>query len=151
MLLHKFIKLLLSFKNIYNKKGGNFMKTLQKVLLMLVFVASVMVVLPNNMSMAASPAETAIGEIESATAGTSNEGTTALAKVVKNILSFLQIASGLVAVIMIAVTGFRYIIETPDMKQELKKSMIPIVVGILLVFFATTIAKFFIGIFSNAS
>ena len=50
---------------------------------------------------------------------------------------------------MIAVTGFRYIIETPEIKGELKKNMFPIIVGIILVFFATSIAKFFIGIFNE--
>ncbi len=69
--------------------------------------------------------------------------------VVNKILGFLQIASALVAVVMIAVTGFRYIMETPDMKNELKKSMVPIIVGLLLVFFATTIAKFFVNIFQT--
>ncbi len=69
--------------------------------------------------------------------------------VVENILGFLQLLSGLLAVILIAVTGFRYIVDTPDVKSELKKSMVPIIVGLLLVFFATTIAKFFVGIFEN--
>lgn len=69
--------------------------------------------------------------------------------IVENILGFLQLLSGLLAVILIAVTGFRYIVDTPDVKSELKKSMIPIIVGLLLVFFATTIAKFFIGMFES--
>ncbi len=69
--------------------------------------------------------------------------------VVGTVLGFLQVISGLLSVVIIAVTGFRYITETPDMRNELKKSMVPIVVGLLLVFFATTIAKFFIGVFEN--
>lgn len=69
--------------------------------------------------------------------------------VVNKVLGFLQIASALGAVIMIAITGFRYIMETPDMKNELKKSMIPIIVGLLLVFFSVTIAKFFVNVFQK--
>ena len=65
------------------------------------------------------------------------------------IVSFLQVASGIAAVIMIAVTGFRYIIETPEVKGELKKNMFPIIVGIVLVFFALSIAQFFLGMFNG--
>ena len=63
------------------------------------------------------------------------------------ILTFLQILSGITAVVMIAITGFRYIVETPEVKGELKKNMLPIVIGIILVFFAASIAKFFLGMF----
>ena len=88
-----------------------------------------------------------IGQLNADTSDSSG-ATSGLKSVVERLLGFLQIASALIAVVMIAVTGFRYIIETPEMKNELKKSMIPIIVGILLVFFATSIAKFFIGMFS---
>ena len=50
---------------------------------------------------------------------------------------------------MIAISGFRYIIETPEVKGELKKNMLPIIIGIILVFFASTIAKFLISIFAT--
>ncbi len=80
-------------------------------------------------------------EVTNGSAGDSFKG------VVETILGFLQVISGLLSVVIIAVTGFKYITETPDMRNELKKSMVPIVVGLLLVFFATTIAKFFIGVF----
>ena len=67
--------------------------------------------------------------------------------VANKVLTFLQIASGVFAIIMIAVTGFRYIIEpAADVKKELKNGMLPIIVGILLVFFAASIAKFIVNI-----
>ena len=65
------------------------------------------------------------------------------------ILTFLQIVSGIAAVIMIAISGFRYIVETPEVKGEIKKTMLPIVIGIILVFAAVSIAKFFLGMFKN--
>ena len=79
------------------------------------------------------------GEIDTNTADN-------ITSVANKVVTFLQIASGVFAIIMIAVTGFRYIVETPEMKSELKKSMLPIIVGILLVFFAASIAKFIVNI-----
>ena len=121
------------------------MKTIQKILLVLLIAMTVFVIMPQNVF--ASKVEDAIGKVDASNVKV--EGEDDFAGVVSNILAFLQVASGLVAVIMIAYTGFRYIVETPEMKEKLKKDMIPIVVGILLVFFAVSIANFFVGIFSN--
>ena len=124
------------------------MKTLQKFLVILLIAICVFAVMPKNIALAADSASSAIDEIDTKTTGTI-EGTDKLTEVAGRILTFLQIASGIAAVIMIAVTGFRYIVETPEVKGELKKNMFPIIVGIILVFFATSIAKFFIGIFNK--
>ena len=122
------------------------MKTLQKILLILVIASCTMIVVPQNVSNALDVAEKA-GNV---TAADDDSGVSdSLTKVVSKILGFIQIASGLLSIVMIAWTGFRYIIETPEMKSELKKNLIPIVVGFLLVFMASTIAKFVIGMFEN--
>ena len=47
---------------------------------------------------------------------------------------------------MIAVTGFNYIISTPEVKKEMLSKMLPIVVGLILVFGAVSIAKFLLEI-----
>ena len=125
------------------------MKTLQKILVILLIAICVFAVMPKNIALAADSASSAIDDIEGKTGNQGIEGTDKLTEVAGRILTFLQIASGVAAVIMIAVTGFRYIVETPEVKGELKKNMFPIIVGIILVFFATSIAKFFIGIFNK--
>ena len=125
------------------------MKVIPKLLIVLLIIGFLNVVIPvNNEKVYASAALTEV-ETQKPTDMSGGE----LSKVVATLLGFLQIASALIAVVMIAVTGFRYIIETPEMKNELKKSMVPIIAGILLVFFAVSIAKFFVGMFegSNAS
>ena len=134
------------------------MKTLQKILLVLIMTLSISLVLPQSIVRAAdeknnntTTATSIIESIESANASIDQKANTKLAQVARSILSFLQVASGIASVIMIAITGFRYIIETPEVKGELKKNMFPIIIGILLVFFATSIARFFIGIFSQNS
>lgn len=122
------------------------MKILQKLLLVLIIASCVMVIMPKNYVNASSVGDLA-GDVKPDMAD--NSITQNLGSVVSKILGFIQVASGLLSVVMIAWTGFRYIIETPEMKNELKKSLIPIVVGFLLVFMASTIARFVIKMFEN--
>ena len=126
------------------------MKTMYKIFAVLLIAVSMFVVMPDNMSFAAtSTGSSAIGAIENISADPSNANTAAakgLTDVIGKLLGFLQIASGIVAVLMIAIVGFNYIISTPEIKDEMKKKMLPIIVGIVLVFGATSVAKFLIGV-----
>ena len=127
------------------------MKTIYKVFAVLMIAVSMFVIMPENMSMAADTAGTtassAIDTVQKETSSSAASGaSTDLAKVIGKLLGFLQIASGIVAVLMIAIVGFNYIIATPDVKDEMKKKMLPIIVGIVLVFGATSVAKFLIGV-----
>ena len=125
------------------------MKILQKLsIIALIAIIAILTlgVVANNTTFAAGD-NPALSAMKNVTGNDSDIDAGDFATVASRVLTFLQIASGIMAIIMIAVTGFRYIVETPDMKSELKKSMIPIIVGILLVFFATSIAKFFINVF----
>ena len=121
------------------------MKTVYKVFAILMIAVSMFVIMPDNMCLA--DAKGAIGQVEKA--ANSNEATAAadgLASVIGKLLGFLQVASGIVAVLMIAIVGFNYIISTPEVKDEMKKKMLPIIIGIVLVFGATSVAKFLIGV-----
>ena len=120
------------------------MKTMYKVLAILIIAVSMLVIMPDNMSLAvtASDAGNAISGIKVSGGGDVSK----IQNVVGKLLGFLQVASGIIAVLMIAITGFQYIVETPEVKSEIKKKMLPIIVGIVLVFGATSIAKFIIGV-----
>lgn len=121
------------------------MKILRKmliVLLVVICVSSIMLVKPTN----AYDVGQVIGNMTGNQQVDPNSVTT-FSTLGDTILTFLQILSGITAVVMIAITGFRYIVETPEVKGELKKNMLPIVIGIILVFFAASIAKFFLGMF----
>lgn len=126
------------------------MKTMYKIFAVLLIAVSMFVVMPDNMSFAATSTGTAaIGAIEKITPDQDAAGTAAtkgLTDVIARLLGFLQIASGVIAVLMIAIVGFNYIISTPEIKDEMKKKMLPIIVGIVLVFGATSVAKFLIGV-----
>ena len=126
------------------------MRIISKILIVMIIAFGVFAIVPQNIVRADGDAMGAIEKIENENVNGDDTATQKLARIAKSVVVFLQIGSGIAAVIMIAVTGFRYIIESPEVKAELKKNMLPIIVGILLVFFATSIARFFIGIFSNA-
>ena len=69
-----------------------------------------------------------------------------LQEVIGKILGFLQIASGLTTVVMVAFLGFKLLTETPDVKSEVKHRLFPIVIGIVVVFGTISISRFIIGI-----
>ena len=115
------------------------MKTLQRMILVLMMAVCIFSILPQNIVKA-----DAISAVEGVKV---NEGTKydGLQKVVGRLLGFLRIASGLVAILMIAITGFNYIVGTPDVKDEMKKKMLPIIIGLILVFGAVSIATFILN------
>lgn len=85
------------------------------------------------------------GSLEEADIKGSRDSITTIAG---RLLSYLQVGTALLTVVIIASVGIRYIVETPEVKGDIKKTMLPIVTGIIFVFFATSIAKFFMGLFS---
>lgn len=67
-------------------------------------------------------------------------------KIIANrLLGFLRIISALILVLVLGTTGYQYIVAAPDIRKELKNKMLPVILGILLVFSAVTIAGFILG------
>ena len=129
------------------------MKKIGKILMLLIVIFGVLYMFPQNIVNAG---ETATGEkggtsVSGIVKGIrpldpSEENYSPFVTIVSSILGFLQIASAITAVIMIAFFGFGLITETPNAKEEIKKKMVPMLVGLVLVFSATSIAKFIISI-----
>lgn len=69
-----------------------------------------------------------------------------LTDIVCDILGWVQLASAIITIMIIAWIGFRFIVQTPDVQQELRRSMFLLVIGSLAVFGAASIAKFIIGV-----
>ena len=121
------------------------MKTINKLLVILLVAVCAFVIMPKNVTFAAgSSASDIVGGVKAEVPG----GTYAsdLQSTISKLLGFLQIASGLVSILMIAIVGFNYIISTPDVKEEMKKKLLPIIIGLVLVFGAVSLAKFILGV-----
>ena len=121
------------------------MKILRNILLILVMTIGIFCIMPQNISRA-EKLETIFGNItpETNEALTQIEKTGGIKDTIKKILAFLQISSGLIATATIAITGFEYIIGTPEIKDEVKRRLFPIVLSLVLIFGAVSIAKFII-------
>ena len=67
--------------------------------------------------------------------------------IIRRLLGFLEVAAGLMSILVIAFTGFQYIVAADaEMKNEMKKKMLPIIIGLILVFSASAIVSFILGV-----
>ena len=64
------------------------------------------------------------------------------------ILGFLQVIGGIAAVIIVAVFGIKYMLGSLEEKAEYKKSFVPLIVGIVVLYGAVTIANLLINTFN---
>ena len=64
-------------------------------------------------------------------------------------LGLIQVASAVLAVVLIAVFGFKFIMGSANEKADYQKSFIPLIVGVVVVFAATSIAKLLFSTFTN--
>ena len=120
------------------------MKKISKLLVAVIISTCVLAFMPGNNCMAMADLKDGGGGLKTTVGGAIDGLNVAgdvdvggLQKVIGTLLNFLQIA----------IVGFNYILATSsDMKKEMKEKALPIIIGIVLVFGATSIAKFFIGV-----
>ncbi len=67
------------------------------------------------------------------------------------ILGFLQWIALIGGVLIIAILGIKYMMGSLEEKAEYKKSMIPLIVGIVVVMGATTIANLLVNTFTTSA
>lgn len=76
-------------------------------------------------------------------------GVGGLNDVLGTILGAIQLVGSFVAVIVLVIVGVRYMTGSVEEKAEYKKTMIPYIVGALLVFAASNVAKIIYDISGN--
>ena len=85
----------------------------------------------------------------------SNPGTVSGASGIQNlgkqIVGIIQIVGAVIAVVVLTVLGIKYMMGSAEEKAEYKKTMIPYVIGAILVFAATSIASVIVNIASGMS
>ena len=77
---------------------------------------------------------------------TDTEAASDLTKLAGKVIGLIQIASAVAAVVLIAVFGFKFILGSANEKADYQKSFIPLIVGVVVVFAATSIAKLLFGL-----
>ncbi len=74
-----------------------------------------------------------------------NAGTSGTTKVINNIIGIMQIVGTGISLIVISLLGIKYILASPSDKADVKKNIMPILIGCVLLFAAVNIA----GIIEN--
>ena len=67
--------------------------------------------------------------------------TSSLTTVGNNVVTIINVVGIVIAVIILLIIGIKYMIGSASEKAEYKKTMIPYIVGAVLIFGATTIAN----------
>ena len=118
-------------------------------LLTVIFVVAIMIFTSASTVFASDTTNQIINSIETnknanmGDAVNSASGITALAG---KVIGLIQIASAIAAVILVAVFGFKFIMGSAEQKSDYQKSFIPLIVGVIVVFSATSIAKLLFGL-----
>lgn len=119
-------------------------KTLK--LLAVMIMAMVVVSVSTTVAFAAAPdTSEIIGNINTNITADANAATE-LTGMAGKVIGLIQIASAVAAVILIAVFGFKFILGSANEKADYQKSFIPLIVGVIVVFAATSIAKLLFGL-----
>ena len=73
--------------------------------------------------------------------GQSGTGTTEVQDLGEKLMGVIQVAGVVIAVIILMILGIKYMMGSAEEKAEYKKTMIPYLVGAILIFAASTIAN----------
>ena len=92
-------------------------------------------------------AQVDVSDIQPSYDGTGTS-TTSMKNLAGKILGFIRNAALVGGVIIIAILGFKYMMGSLEEKAEYKKSFIPLIVGIIVVMSATTIASLLFDTFT---
>lgn len=122
---------------------------MNKILKIFVTVLMVMLVICTSTPMVfAAPADivTQVDKQIDEAGKTGNEAASELTRIAGQVVNLIQIASAVAAVVLIAVFGFKFILGSANEKADYQKSFIPLIVGVVVVFAATSIAKLLFGL-----
>ena len=110
-----------------------------------VVLIAMLVVFSVSTSSYADSAKDVIGGINADTNGINSQGMKTIAG---RVLGLLQIVSAILAVILVAYLGFKMVLGSANEKADVQKQFIPLIIGVTIVFAATSIANLLLGIMS---
>ncbi len=113
------------------------MKILSIVLMAIMLVASI-----STISMADVDAGGIAGQLTGTETGASND----VVNIGNQIIGILTTVGVVVAVVVLLILGIKYMMGSASEKAEYKKTMIPYLVGAILIFGASAITKVVVGI-----
>lgn len=127
---------------------------ISKISVILIICAILFSFIPNNASVTYAAGSSFGGLIDSAQPSSKDipQDSNGVTAIIRHLLGFLEVASGLLSILVIAFTGFQYIVAADaEVKTEMKKKMLPIIIGLILVFSASAIVSFLLGAVQGGS
>ena len=118
-------------------------KVISTLLLAIMLVASIA-----TTAFAAVNLNTTISNIENQNR---NVQTNDLTKVGNNIVTIIQVVGIVIAVIVLLVIGIKYMMGSASEKAEYKKTMIPYIVGAVLIFAGTSLVRVIYSLSTSVS
>lgn len=109
-----------------------------------ILMIAMMLIMVSTSVFAVNPGD-AIGQVEGQITYGGNSDFSAK---VGKIIGFLQWAGAIAGVLIITIFGIKYMMGSLEEKAEYKKSMMPYLIGALLIFAASTIATAVKGLFT---
>ena len=89
----------------------------------------------------ADTASTVLNQMEQAQTNGSASGTNEITTLGGRIVTIVQVVGVIIAVIILLVIGIKYLLGSAEEKAEYKKTMIPYLVGAVLIFAGSTIVN----------
>lgn len=83
--------------------------------------------------------------------GNGNVQTDDLTKIGNNIVTIIQVVGIVIAVIVLLVIGIKYMMGSASEKAEYKKTMIPYIVGAVLIFAGTSLVRVIYSLSTSVS
>ena len=90
--------------------------------------------------------DSVIGDMQADTSNIKGDG---MKKIAARVLGLLQIVSAILAVVLIAYLGFKMVLGSANEKADVQKQFIPLIIGVTIVFAATSIANLLLGIMGS--
>ncbi len=118
-------------------------KSMKIVSILMMAIMMVMVATP---VFAAVDATTAINSVESKI---DYKGDTSVTEKIGNIIGAIQWIGAVLAILIVAIFGIKYMMGSLEEKAEYKKTMIPFIVGAVVLFAAPQIAKLVFNIITK--
>lgn len=118
------------------------MKKVTKILTIVLLVA-IIVMSASNVFAAAS---NILGEIENSS-NTADVDMGTLPTTIGKVIAYIRNAAIIIGVVIIIILGIKYMLGSVEEKAGYQKSFVPLVVGIIVVMAATSIASFLFSLF----
>ncbi len=117
------------------------MKKVTKILTIVLLVAMIVMSASNVFAQASN----ILGTIENSANTTVNMGT--LPQTIGKVIAYIRNAAIIIGVVIIIILGIKYMLGSVEEKAGYQKSFVPLIVGIIVVMAATSIASFLFSLF----